>query len=480
MTRRLRPGRAPLIALLLGTLVLGALALLREPDHDESQYVAAAVLTAHGLLPYRDFAWLQTPLQPFAFAPLVALAGTLAWPAMRLASTLLGLGALVGVYRAARAGGAAAPVATLAAALFAGCDAFLFGAASARNDMLPLALLALALAPAIRLAQGDGSRGAAVAVGLLLGAATTAKISYAFPALVIAVWSLRAPHRRHAAWLMLGALPPAMLLAATAWASPDGFWFGAVTFPLDAPSDFYSHRPDKLTWWRKLVDLAKFLALGAAPIALLAVWRARRSPGDPARRVLCLFLVAGLVAAALPTPVWRQYLLPLLAPLFVLLALAWQARPPARRLRIATTIFVGAGLAPSLLPPWTFPEAMRQGRAVGAALDRAGVRGPVATLAPQFLPAAGRLPDPRFAAGPFVFRSKRLLTAAHAGAHDSILGGAVPPLAPVPVLVGGEAGWTGGDIALDRAFAATVRRQGYRPVAVPGGRFVLLLPATRP
>ena len=51
------------------------LALIRPLKHDESQYVAAAVLTAHGQMLYCDFAYLQTPLQPFLFAPLAWLFG---------------------------------------------------------------------------------------------------------------------------------------------------------------------------------------------------------------------------------------------------------------------------------------------------------------------------------------------------------------------------------------------------------------------
>ncbi|WP_199743189.1 hypothetical protein [Sphingomonas ginsenosidivorax] len=68
-------------------IIFMALALLRPVDHDESQYVAATVLTTHGLLPYRDFAYLQTPLQPFLFAP---IAGPWTWPALRIANALLG------------------------------------------------------------------------------------------------------------------------------------------------------------------------------------------------------------------------------------------------------------------------------------------------------------------------------------------------------------------------------------------------------
>ena len=89
-------------------LILCALALVRPIDHDESQYVAAAVLTAHGLLPYRDYAYLQTPLQPFLFAPLAWMAGVAAWPALRLANALLGAVALF-VHVARRAAGRARP-----------------------------------------------------------------------------------------------------------------------------------------------------------------------------------------------------------------------------------------------------------------------------------------------------------------------------------------------------------------------------------
>jgi hypothetical protein len=63
-----------LAAAALGFLLV-ALAILRPVDHDESQYVAAARLTAAGLLPYRDYPYFQTPLQPFLFAPLAGAAG---------------------------------------------------------------------------------------------------------------------------------------------------------------------------------------------------------------------------------------------------------------------------------------------------------------------------------------------------------------------------------------------------------------------
>ena len=47
-----------------------SLALIIPSDHDEGQYVAAAHFVANGLRPYRDFPYLQTPLQPYLTAPL--------------------------------------------------------------------------------------------------------------------------------------------------------------------------------------------------------------------------------------------------------------------------------------------------------------------------------------------------------------------------------------------------------------------------
>jgi len=64
---------ALLALVVLVVLALMLLAMARPIDHDESQYVAAAVL-AWGKLPYREFAYLRrlrhwqahSPIPPFA------------------------------------------------------------------------------------------------------------------------------------------------------------------------------------------------------------------------------------------------------------------------------------------------------------------------------------------------------------------------------------------------------------------------------
>lgn len=456
--------RAPLGWAALG-LLLCMFAMARPIDHDESQYVAAAVLTAHGALPYRDYAYLQTPLQPFLFAPFAG--GAAAWPLLRLVNAMLGATALFCTWRAARL---IASVRTAGAAtlLFACCDSFLFSVGTARNDALPAACLAGAVWLAVRAEQGRGGQAAACATGLLLAMATATKVSYALPALAYGVWALL--HRRHRpGFVMLGALPVAGFVLWAATAAPQGFWWGVFTFPTAAPGDYYADRAWKLSGLTKLADTLKFLALGPALAALVVVAQRPRHP------MLLWLTVGGFLAALAPTPTWRQYLLPMLPPLFVLLAGASTQHPRGAAVRWLFTAFAVAGLAPTAAALASGRPAMaaawRDGEALRAAMDSAGVASPVATLSPQFLPATGRLPDPRFATGPFWFRSRAL--AAPPGVP--LLARRDLQAAPLPtaILVGGEGRWTSGDERLDLLLEAEAARRGYRRVPVARTRFRL-------
>src|SRR5947209_13705714 len=124
---------------------LAAIVFLRRLSIDESQYVASAGLTAKGLLPYRDYAYLQTPLQPFAFAPLQWLFAGHVLIAMRFTNAMLGAGTIMLVFGAARRMGAAHRAALAAAAMLAVCEAFTWSSGVARNDMLPAMLMMLGL-----------------------------------------------------------------------------------------------------------------------------------------------------------------------------------------------------------------------------------------------------------------------------------------------------------------------------------------------
>lgn len=450
-------------------VLLCLLAIARPVDHDESQYVAAATLSGAGLIPYRDYAYLQTPLQPLLFAPIAWVAGRWAWPALRLVNALLGLVAIAGVYRAARLWGADRRAATLAAWLFSTCDILLFAVGTARNDALPAALLAAAL---IGVARGEGqgaSRGSAALTGLLLAAAAAAKISYALPAIAYGLWALF--HRRHRPiWVMIGTLPVLALMAALFAAAPEGFLFGVLRFPSQAPAEYYAARPWKLSWAAKALDSLKFLALGPALVGLLVVARARPP------RLLVLLMIGGAISAMLPFPTWRQYWLPFLPPLFVALALLWHREPPSPRWRIALALLAIVGLAPTLITligrdeGMSLPTALAEGRRAAAMMDRMGVTGPVATLAPQMLAVTGRMPHPDFATGPFYFRSRALLDA-QAEQRLHLVAQTRPRIAADWVLVGGEGPWSAGDARLDAALARAARNPGWR---VPGTRFRLI------
>ncbi|MBB5713716.1 DUF2029 domain-containing protein [Sphingomonas aerophila] len=459
-------------------VVLVVLAMLRPVDHDESQYVAAASLTARGLLPYRDYAYLQTPLQPFLLAPLVRAAGLWAWPALRIANALFAGVAVIAVAGAAMAAGAPRRVALSTAALFATTDILLFSAGTARNDALPAALLGGALWIAILAERRGSGYGAAAWVGLLLAAATATKLSYALPA--GAYWlAALADRRRQPVAVMLGALPVVAFLAWTWWQSPAGFAFDVFRFPMEAPAEYYvaTDRAWRLSNWAKVIDALKFLALGPALLAALVFVRERRWRRPD---MLGWMMLAGLLAALLPSPTWRQYWLPLLPPLFIALALLWTRQPPQRAMRVAMAVFVVAGLAPSLAALANGPglwRAMAESRAVGAALDRAGIAPdvPVATLSPQLLPAARRAPDPRFATGPFYFRSAGLLDRAEEGELALVSRARMPTYTPAAVLVGGEDRWTSGDPELDQAMQRWALTSGLRRVDVPRSRLRLFI-----
>ncbi len=468
---------APVFAAL--AVVLVGLALMRPVDHDESQYVAAAVLGAEGLLPYRDYAYLQTPLQPFVVAPLAWAAGGMAWPALRIANALLALIAVVASWRAMRTGGADPAIAIACAGLFAACDILLFAAGTARNDALPAALSAIALIPMLRAERDGATPGSAMLVGLLLAAAAATKISYALPAAAYGLYAL--VHRGHRpGWVVAGAAPVIAFVGWTCTLDPAGFMFGTMIFPHAAPDQYYRAigRVWKLSLAGKAVDMLKFLALGPALIALAAVVRGVRRPC-----LLDWLILAGLIAAVLPTPTWRQYLLPLLPPLFVRLALLWTERPPARGWRIAAAVFAGAGLMPSVAASGStngMGPAMREARAVQRAMDVAGVAGPVATLAPQILPTAGRAIDPRFAAGPFYFRSEGLADPAREQALGVVSHGFLdahfangPPAA---ILVGSEGRTMPRIGSLDAVMERWAVRHRWRAIRVAGTRFRLYVP----
>ncbi|MHA6722068.1 DUF2029 domain-containing protein [Sphingomonas sp. RS2018] len=458
----------PATALAILVAILVALAWTRGIDHDESQYVTAARLTANGLLPYRDYAYLQTPLQPFLFAPVawvLDLPGW-TWPGLRVANALCAAIAVTATWRAMRVASVSQRTATICAALFAATDILLFSAGTARNDALPAALFALALPAMLRAETGETTPRAAMLAGLLLAAAAAAKVSYALPAATYGIYAI-AVRRHRPLWVAIGALPVVAFTGWLAWEAPGGFVFGTLTFPTEAPAEYYvaTGRAWKLSAAAKAVDLLKFLALGPALLAIVAITiRRGRRPS-----LAGLLFAAGLISAVLPSPTWRQYLLPALPPLFLLLAMRWQALAPSRGWQAAFAVFAVAGLIPSVVASLT-SAGMDTARRESRALAATSAQGRVATLSPQFLPA-GLTPDPRFATGPFYFRSCDLVPAADEARLQLVSHARLDTLASDPpdfILVGGEGRWTSGEDALDAQLERWAQANGW--VRIPTAR----------
>lgn len=406
------------------------LALANPLNGDEDQWFGAALLS--GSRPFVDFLHLQTPLQVYLWAPVAPLFVGYNFIAMRIASALLGAGVLALVYIAQRQLQVERRIAAACTALLGCCYSFQFGAAVVRNDILPALLLTAAILIA-GLALRAPPRGwpAWGAVALLLGLATSAKLSYAMPLGAAGLFVLaqvlrgRLPFGAVAAYgagALVGLAP--ILLA---WrAAPEAFVYGVVTYAMTAPFEWYQAqgRAWALRLDVKLLATLGALALGPAlgAIVLLAdaALRGRWAAETAQVRFLQILVVAGFAAALLPTPTNFQYMLPALPPLFVLLGIkARELLATSRNLFGGALLVLGAvaGCSYGLFVATKFPvrgiltpfELTRHGHWIGDRLRAAGAHGFVGTLWPHGVLDSGFPLDPRFATGYFVFRSSSKL-----------------------------------------------------------------------
>ena len=415
-----REGVAPdlwLVAILISTALLIGISLLTRPiNHDEGQYVGAIALMRSGL-PYRDFAYLQTPLQPLLLAPLSFLPAGWLLVGARVANALFGWLSLALLLFGLR--GRTPPWAAIAAVVALACtDVFLFGCSVARNDALPMLLLSGAVALLLQ-TRMVGTR-SYLAAGLLLGLATSAKISFALPAAGAGLFLL--VQVREAGWRpilsfavggMAGLLPTAVM----AMLAPAQFYFSVFTYSLEAPQQWWASvgQADLLSPWGKLHDLWKYSLSGSIlPGILVAALDRRRVPQ---LLLLDCMIVGGLITAYLPDPAFRQYLVPLLPPLFARLAITLGYLQP--KVRWATLLCLGAFSIGGLST--TADNIGRSGRsgselvravAIGRAVAELSRGGAVATLAPELVAGSNVQLDRRFVTGPFLFRTEGALALA--------------------------------------------------------------------
>lgn len=412
-------------ALLAAALV--ALAVIAPVDHDESQYFAAAEL-AWRLRPFVDFLYLQPPLQPYLSAPVAAMSDAYSFLSLRIATGSAGIATLALVYLCQRALGVERATALGTTVLLALTASFQFANAVVRNDALPALLMACGMLCAIGALEGSPRRPAWLwsFVGVAFGAAAAAKISYALPATATGLFLLLRAARTNttrgwvdAAACAAGAaaiLAPTLLIRA---AAPEAFDYGVFEYPATAPLLWYEQNGygERLTLAAKFLDTAKYMLRGPAWLALgivaFAAWTAR-SPRRPVRLLLDMLIVAGLIAALAPTPTWKQYLVPLLPPLFVRLGLASSEQSFAwpRWLTGALAAAALVGLAQPLR--WgaqaarggaTVLTVTREAHWIGDRMRASGAVGEIATLSPQAVLDSGFALDRRFATGPFFYRT---------------------------------------------------------------------------
>ena len=490
------------LALAAAAVVLALLPVCLPVNHDEAQYVAPALLAGH-LRPYADFIYLQTPLQLYLTAPLAALAHGWSFLALRLANAGMALGVLALVYAAQRRRGVPRGRALAAAALLLACYPFQFAAAVARNDALPALLESGAMLAGIAALERERRAWPLWSLaGLLLGAAASAKVSYVLPlgaAGLFLLWR---------AWRARTGLLPVLSfgLAGLAGLAPAGLAL------LSAPGPFiwgvFTYAEAGAAFWYRLIGEGHRLALpvrvreglfhlavGPALAVLLGVAaavvvRERRTPAGVAERWLQVLALAGFLAAFAPSPMQRQYFVPMLAPLFVLWGLSDPVKtlgPMARRgllalLAIGAAIGIGnaayvlgkAGLGVLAGRPPPALELMADAHWIGRTLKAAGRQGTITTPSPHAVADSGQPIDPRFASGAFPYRSGDMLGEAELRrlhlVSPSTLARFLDEAPPAAIVTGYEPPSGRIHRNIDDDFRAYAHARAYRRLVSPDGQ----------
>lgn len=484
--------------MLLCAVLMLIFALFGPVDHDEGQYVGAVAMMRHGL-PYRDFAYLQTPLQPLLFAPLAWLAEGWLFLTLRVANALLATGATACMWLAAKRAGASDRGAVIAAIALFSSHALLFAGSVARNDALPLLLTTAGLAAFLNVVGNNQRHWTALLAGVLLGAAASAKISYGLPAAAVGLFAMlhwRSLGARVVCALAVGGALGGLPTLWLALLAPDAAWFGIMDYSLKAPIEWrtLNGQAFMFDWPLSLARLLRYLAQGCGLIALVAVLLVATRRRTVTERLLDMVIVAGLLAAWLPRPIYVQYLGPLLPALFVRFALLtdasfWRAHFLGRAL---IAVCVIAGVAQSVIA--TGPNIWGQTSPVLAITDdahalsdiaaAARISGTIATLSPERAVDATLPIDRRFVTGPFLMRTRHVLTvdqarAFHATTSATLVAdlNAAPPAA---ILVGGEAQASlAYPHGLDAPLVEWAQTNRYRAVALPSGLSRVFLRPTK-
>lgn len=449
-------GGSLLLFVLIFVLLL-ALSMGRELNHDEHQFIASATQIARQqTLPYVDFAYFHVPLLSFVYAILFQFVDQLLLSA-RLHSVFFAWLTLWLVFIAAYRSHMAVRLrvrlllATLTALWLMAVPLFTYASGRAWNHDPPIFLMLLAFVVQSDLMIEKRSPYWLGASGLLMGLATTTRLSFAFAAIpfVLVLW-LYPAYTGRKRWIGFGAFVLGGLLAALPTillflGDPAAFFFGNVDYVRLNTAYFQSLGALKgMTFADKLSYFARTFITQPGNLLLMVallegLWPIRRPLGERlpfvrskpiagskdeslfrlAFLLLLLFFMA--IGGFGATPFQPQYFF-VMAPLMVLCVVyalsAWplSIQPKGRiaflAVAVVTILFAIPAYAPGLAiifqpQKWEPNKVHGYGEEIGALVDD----GAVLTLAPAY-PLEGNISIyPEFVTGPFGWRVAPLVSA---------------------------------------------------------------------
>ena len=482
-------------------IIWAGVALPRELDHDEHQFVASGVMLARsGLLPYLDYPYFHLPnlIFVFAAADLVAASPFMAARCISLGFALIGLCAVFWLVwseleeasRWLRLGMAGSAV-MLAA--FSPLCFYTVGRAWNHDAATALLLLALVLS---RAARGRPGPAPLIAAGLAAGLAVGTRLSMAPVAiglaLVLPMWMKRESLGRrlqalalYAAGGAIGLLPTLVLAAIDMRAFVFGnFGYAALNTAFRQASGYTSAMdlPGKARFFFEQVlrEPRGAILFGSFAVFLVADGlRVIFSRGEGRRLPLVIGLLFPFLAwgALAPTPSWYQYfyvLVPFAAVATVVSAA--RVRLGERRLPFGAAWAIVAALAVGwfsrsevssaralVRPDAWVPQAARE---VGSRVAQLTEEGPVLTLSPIYALEGGRPIYAQFTSGPFAWRVSSFVPADSRAALHIVspeeLEGVLTASPPAGILVGRE-------VELEAGFVAYANAHDYRPLDVGEG-----------
>ncbi|MBF6614162.1 MAG: hypothetical protein IVW55_13630 [Chloroflexi bacterium] len=474
-------------------------------NHDEYIYVSSGKLLASGgLLPYRDYPYLQMPNLVFVYAILFSFTSHLLLAA-RLFSTacaLLICGLLF--YTSTRLFGGyhyllSFLISVSSVLLLVANPLFIYTSGLAWNHDFPLLL---SVAAALIWCYKRRTTGWLVLTGLLLAFAVGTRLSFApllLPftlAVLIEVRAHREKARRQLALFGLGATAGILPALVTFVLAPQQFIFGNVEYHrLNETYRSASGYTRAMTlsgkvdyMWPVFGEAGTFFllvavgSLVAIVVILVRWWRVRLKAQEEFLFLVSLlpFLLAGILA---PTPSWYQYFYALTP--FLILALLYGVKavtalrekgkwgitilPLLAIISIANGLPAYTGLGGALLPErWVPNEVHRAGLEISAAS-----KGEVLTLAPLLPLEGGAAIYPQFVTGPFIWRIGPYLPPGEERAMGLVtqrnLESFLSAQPPQSIYVGREADQEG-------PLADYARAHGYSPRTLTDGTTLWLAP----